>query len=264
MRAVNGRVLLEPGDLERFELLAARFPRPAPWPPGRWLQEEPERLWLEFVTQLLVVGGRRPVDEMWRTGRINSLSLGTILEQAATGRAVAERYVHDVLAASGVRYAILSTAAPAAKAVYVVSAACSPSLVRDGVFRLREALLPLLPDPPEWSPAARQREQAARLALIRLVRGFGMKSASDFLNHIGASQNLLAFDSRIQTLLASSFGLGGEVRRLVSRPGTYEALERPFVEEVCPHLAMSPAVLDELLFANSEAARRLLTSSDGD
>ncbi len=262
MRAVNGRVLLEPDDLERFELLAAHFPRPVPWPPGRWLEEEPDRLWLELVAQLLVVGGRQPVEEMWRGGRIHALALGTILELAMAERATAEQYVHEVLAASGVRYASPSAAAPAAKAVYVVAAACSPSLVRDGVFRLHEVLLPFLPEPPEWSPAGRERDRAARLELIRLVHGFGMKSASDYLNHIGASQNLLAFDSRIQTLLSSRFGLGGEVRRLVSRPGTYEALERPFVEEVCPHLGMSPAVLDELLFDNSEAARRLLVSSD--
>lgn len=255
----GGRVQLRPGDLERFELIVASFPHPEPWEPGRWLREAPGRLWLELVTQLLVVGGRRPVEAMWGNGELLLLSLDRVLVAASESPEHAQRTVHELLARNGVRYAGSSASVPSVKAVQVVDAALSPVLVRGGVFRLRELLLPLLPGPPEWGAEARGREREARLLLIRHVRGFGMKSAGDFLNHLGASQNLIAFDSRIQTLLTAGFGLPAEeLRRLVSRPAPYEELERPFVEEVCPRLGMSPALLDELLFANSDAARRLL------
>ncbi|MDP9381279.1 MAG: hypothetical protein M3Q29_14250 [Chloroflexota bacterium] len=259
MRVLEGRVVLQPGDLARFSLITERFPLPAPWTPGRWLTESRDRLWLELVTQLAVVGGRRSAERMWESGDIGLLRLDVLIPLARTDMLSAQWHVHGILAANGVRYASANAPAPSVKARQIVQAACSPKLVQEGVFRLREMLHPLLPGPPEWSNASRERERAARAKLVSVVSGFGMKSASDYLNHLGASQNLIAFDSRIQSLLRDGFGLDeGIQRRYVSQPSRYEELERPFVEEVCPHLGMPPAVLDEMLFANSHAARRVL------
>lgn len=259
MHAGDGGVFLDPGDLARFRLLREAFPAPEPSHPGRWLSESPDQLWLELVTQLAVAGGRRPVQRMWENGEIHQLALRPLLDLISGSSAAAVARVHSVLARNGVRYASTSSSAPSRKAVQIVAAACSTDLVRDGEFRLQDLLLPGLPETPAWSPESRNRERRARSVLIQVVDGFGMKSASDYLNHIGASLNLLAFDSRIQTLLRDGFGLSDEVqRRYVARPRLYEQLERPFVEEVCPDLRLCPAELDALMFHNSEPARRLL------
>lgn len=261
MRVAKGRVDLDPGDLARFGLVAASFPPPEPVPPGRWLHESPDRLWLELVTQLCVIGGRRPLDAMWQNGEITLLALDRLLTIERRGRDTAYWYAHELLARNGVRYVSTGASTPSVKARQIVDAAVSPLLVRDGTFLLDEILAPHLSQPPDWSEASRQRERAARLALARVVAGFGMKSASDFLKHLGAAQNLIAFDSRIQSVLRDLFGLSeADQRRLVGHTARYEALERPFVEEVCPHIDLSPALLDALLFTNAREARRLFAA----
>ncbi|MDP9352169.1 MAG: hypothetical protein M3P51_11580 [Chloroflexota bacterium] len=258
MRAEGERIVLDPGDLDRFQHLAASLPVPEPYAPGRWLEEEPEGLWLELVSQLLVVGGRMPIERMRDNGEIELLSLPKVLSRAAAGKQEAERHVHGVLARNGVRY-VSDASGVSRKARQVVAAALSPALVRGGKFQLHDLLLPCLPEPPTWSRGSRQRERAARHLLVRSVEGFGMKSASDFLNHLGASQNLLAFDSRLQTVLRDGFGLDHSVqRRFVSHPQRYEALEGPLVDEVCPRLGVCPAVLYELMFRIWQQARDLL------
>ena len=258
MRVAQGRVDLDPGDQACFALIAATFPRPEPVPPGRWLHESPDRLWLELVTQLCVIGGRRPLDAMWQSGEITLLALDRLLTIERRGRDTAYWYAHELLARNGVRYVSAAASTPAVKARQIVDAAVSPELVRDGTFLLHEILAPHLSQPPDWSDASRQRERVARLTLVRVVAGFGMKSASDFLKHLGAAQNLIAFDSRIQSVLRDLFGLSeADQRRLVGHTARYETLERPFVEEVCPHLDLSPALLDALLFTNAREARRL-------
>lgn len=259
MRLVGARVELEEGDLPRFRLIVERFGRPEPWPPGRWRALDPATLWLELVAQLLVVGGRRPVERMRASGAFRALALDALLPRALSDPDAASREVHAVLARHGVRYASPEATEPSQKARWIVAAALSPALVRDGGFALPTLLAERLPEAPAWGEANRERERGARRLLVRLVPGFGPKSASDFLNHVGAALNLLAFDSRIQGLLRDGFGLtAGELRRLVGTLERYEALERPFVEEACPALGIPPAVLDELLFGNAAAAERLL------
>ncbi len=263
MHMEQGQVLLDPGDLHRFKLISANFPVPELPPAGRWLVESPDQLWLEFVAQITAIGGRRPVDRMWENGDIRLLSInsihGVIKEE---DRPSAELWVHRILSRNGVRYCSPAALVPSTKAKQIVEAACSPILVRDGTFLIRELLSPLLPSAPTWDESSRKSERAARRRLVRGISGVGMKSASDYLNHIGASLNLIAFDSRILTLLRSCFGLGNEVWRYIGSLGRYEELERPFVEEVCPYLGMSPASLDQLLFAYSEPARRLLSGRE--
>lgn len=255
--ARTGRVELDHGDMERFVAIADTFPAPQPWPAGRWLSEEPGRLWLELVAQLCVVGGRRPVERMWENGEMEHLALPAVRPLALDDPRRAEEYAHEILARNGVRYAAPRAAEPSSKARQIVSASLSPVLVSGGVFRLRALLRPVLGGPPEWGHGGCGREREARALLARHVAGFGMKSAGDYLNHVGAAVNLLAFDSRIQTVLRDCFGMDERtLGRSVSHPVRYEALERPFVEEVCPRLGMPPAVLDELLFANAETIRR--------
>lgn len=205
-----------------------------------WREISSEELWLELVIQFAVIGGRAPVERMRANGILHELGFEQVHTAALISTDEARWRIHRLLAINGVRYAGVQADVPCGKAHWIVSAALTPELVGSGGFQLGARLAETLPGEPWWTEESRERERQARRWLVRVVDGIGMKSASDLVGRIGASVNLLAFDSRILTLLRRCFGPGPEVARYVDSIRSYEALERPFVEDVCPTVGLHP------------------------
>src|SRR5947209_7294582 len=81
-------------------------------------------------------------------------------------------------------------------------------------------------DPAEdgvWVP---EQARAARRVLIRELRFFGPKSASDYLLGLGVAECLLAFDVRILNLLVDCLGWNPRIRRQVATLRGYELVEQ--------------------------------------
>ncbi|MCW3053022.1 MAG: N-glycosylase/DNA lyase [Chthonomonadales bacterium] len=201
-----------------------------------------EDSWFRLVGQICAIGNSRawealePVQERLTIPRIRAEG-----EQASV-------YVHGILAELRIRYCSLRST-DSAKAIAIAANAFSPFIAdANGVVCLLDRIQEAVGAPGTDGLLTPEQTRLARRLLIREVRFFGPKSASDFLLGLGLADNLLAFDVRLLNLLIDFWDFDPAWRDRVHRLDLYEALETEIVERFCKPLDISPVALDRLLF----------------
>lgn len=220
--------------------------------PGRgWA--DPCAAWHRVVGQICAVGSSRSWEPLEDLTVRAQLSVAAI---RAAGDGAAE-HVHRVLAGIRVRYC-----SPAKqrsqKAEAIAWNAQLPFVAEpEGRVGLLDQLRSHVGDSGLDGMFSQIQAHEARRLLIRSLRFFGPKSASDFLLGLGLADSLLAFDTRILNLLIDGLGWEASWRSRVQRLSAYEELEAEVLERLARPLGLSGLHLDRLLFQRYPELRRL-------
>jgi hypothetical protein len=221
---------------------ALRVTVPPPQPGSGW-SDQPEA-WYRLVSQICAVGSSRSWETLQSVPARERLSIARIRSAGDSSPA----YVHNVLSELKVRYCSLRSAG-SAKARAIAQNAHSPFIAdTTGNVCLLNEIIAAVGEPDAQGLLNHQQARVARKLLIRNVRFFGPKSASDFLTGLGLVDTLLAFDVRLLNLLIDQWGYDPNWRACVHRLADYENLERTVTDMFCLPLQVKPAELDRLLF----------------
>ena len=198
--------------------------------------------WFRLVGQICAIGNSRAWEALETVEEL--LTIPCIRAEGEQ----ASRYVHGILAEQRIRYCSLRSA-DSAKAAAIAANAFSPFIADgNGAVCLLDGIREAVGTPSADGVLTLAQAKTARRLLIREVRFFGPKSASDFLLGLGLTDGLLAFDVRLLNLFIDLWGFDPSWRERVHRLDLYEALEAEIIERFCRPLDISPVALDRLLF----------------
>jgi len=97
--------------------------------------------------------------------------------------------------------------------------------------------------------SSRERELAAREFIVNHVKGFGLKSASDFLITLGYAKTLIPFDIRELEFINKVLKPNISVDNL--SPGIYWLLEESF-QVLQEKIGISPSRFDRIIFQHKD------------
>jgi hypothetical protein len=221
-----------------------------PEPGHGW--RDPEETWLRVVGQICAVGSSRS----WL-----ALSAPSVCRELSVSRIRAEgpgapAYVHRILARLSIRYC--SPAREASQKADAIATNAFSSFVADSEDRasLLNNLRSHVGEPGSEGTFTREQARMARRLLIRHLRFFGPKSASDFLLGLGLADSLIAFDVRLLNLLVDNLGWSPACRRHVSSLPRYTELEEEVARTIAEPVGMNLLTLDRVLFHHYGELRR--------
>lgn len=240
MVSVGAPVQLDLGTIEHIRALRGTVPMPVPG--SGWTNQS--EAWYRLIGQVCAVGSSRSWDALQSVRARERLSIARIRSEGEN----APNYVHAVLSELKVRYCSMRSAG-SAKARAIAQNAQSPFIADTaGNVCLLDEITAAVGKPDVQGLLSHEQASLARQLLIRNVRFFGPKSASDFLTGLGLADTLLAFDVRLLNLLIDHWGYDAKWRARVNRLAEYEKLERVVTHTFCGALGVKPAELDRLLF----------------
>jgi len=154
-------------------------------------------------------------------------------------------HVNKILAKAGVRY--VSKGKISKKASWIVDNFLNSKIVREGKVVLLERMSGSL-DKLQFK-SSRERELAAREFIVNHVKGFGLKSASDFLIELGYAKTLIPFDIRELEFINRVLKPNISVDNLSS--GIYWLLEESF-QMLQEKIGISPSRFDRIIFQHKD------------
>lgn len=231
-------------DSARFGELVRQFSKDLNVrPDGWWKTASPSALWKCFLLQILVTqstGGDK--EAAFVEGQACRVAFMEGLDVLVTRRG--ERGAMDAVA-EALRSAGLRMATK--KANWIVTNYLDQAIVRRPAgFVLLDRLAAL--DPIGLPSQERvEREMRGRTVVRTAVKGFGSKSASDYLLEIGWANSLVAFDIRVMKCVRR-LGVPLSVQEVQGDSGLYGELERFLRDHVCPAYGITPKVLDRMFY----------------
>lgn len=214
---------------ERYFGLTQQYFRPKNW----WKRTSSEKLWIELVGQICIIGRSVPWDSLKASpdiNRISIVSLSQVYEKEGRGGLV--RHIHTILAKHGVRY-VSKNKAKSRKAEQITDAFLNPTVVKNQELILLSKL--------EGTPDPRH-------ALRTAVKGVGLKSASDYLIETGFSDDYMALDVRVMTIL-KKWQKNGLFQDLTISPKSYIQIEAR-LRKAASRAGLTLGELDRIIYRN--------------
>ena len=233
-------ISLEKKDLQLLSQIVKRYEMKTSFPEeGNFKECSDDEIWQMIVEQIAVIGKARGVKIDRRKISLKTLhplehDLGALLS-----------HVNEVLAKAGARY--VSRGKISKKAHWIADNFLNPEIVQDGKVVLLERMNEFLRS--RRMEDQRKREIAAREFIVDNLKGFGLKSASDFLIELGYAITLIPFDVRELDLINKVL----KPNIPISSPssGIYLLLEESF-QGVQEKIGVSPSRLDRIIFQNKD------------
>lgn len=217
----------------RLQAAVNQFKKSVPVPAvGKWQKLSDAELWAAVLGQIAVVGGEK-------SGHLLKVEIAdnlddwyqSLKESATTSARL--KSIHRTLRKAGVRYVTDS------------AESCRKSQSASHNFELLEAY----GGPTQYFRAlSGVPEEAWRIGIVSdEMQYIRSKGARDLLIGLGLAENVIALDSRLQTVLKKT---GISVPSdLASNRGKYKSLERELLEKVCKPCSISGAHFDRILFS---------------
>lgn len=219
--------------IKRMFLKKTRIPSP-----GNWKNKSNDRIWLDLIGQVMVVGGASSADKFHEDPKLKKLVAFNRLSNFRD-KIQLEKEINYVLRAVGTRY--VSKSFKRCKKTQAISHNFRVlNNIKGGPKGLFKRLAEFK------GPNATKRKIKYFMKLFKFIKS---KSARDNLMEKGLITDAIALDIRIQNVLKKKVGIKLP-KGLASKPKIYDTVERELLSKVCRPLKLSGIQFDRMIFQN--------------
>lgn len=234
-------IFLEQKDLRLLSRIVRRFEKETIFPENGYFKRcSDEEIWKMIIEQIAVIGKAEPAERIEKK-KVSLRALGILKHD----RRKLLSLVNKVLARAGVRY--VSKRKISKKARWIVDNFLNSEIVQEGKVVLLERMDAFLSK--HRFKSSRERELAAREFIVNNVKGFGLKSASDFLIELGYAKTLIPFDIRELEFINKVLKPNISINNL--SPGIYLLLEESF-QVLQEKIGVPPSRFDRIVFQHKD------------
>jgi thermostable 8-oxoguanine DNA glycosylase len=231
--------VLEKKDVELIQEIYRQFPETKFPEINNFKKCTDEELWQKIIGQIIVIGKDSPYEKVDKQ-KLSLKSLNKFVETQSN----LPFYINSILLEASVRYVGSEKISP--KANWISDNFSNPKIVKNEKVVLLDNMKDLLKE--NKINEDRELEKLAREFIMKDAKGFGLKSASDFLIEIGFAKTLIAFDVRVLEFINQILKPNIPLSQRDLGPGTYLLLEESFQSLL--KVGISPSKFDRIIFQN--------------